>query len=131
MKQCPKCELNWIKDDEEMCEVCYNNLHKTTQIHKGRTAFAHETFTFINEPKRFRGKDGYIAINSKGERVGIIICTDDERTPAFNHCELCFFEDYQSKYGEWHRFTSNGERIKWSFLCDVLKKEGKYSCLVD
>ena len=59
------------------------------------------------------------------------MCTDDERTPAFNHCELCFFEDYQSKYGEWHRFTSNGERIKWSFLCDVLKKEGKYSCLVD
>ena len=22
MKRCPKCELNWIQDDEELCAVC-------------------------------------------------------------------------------------------------------------
>ena len=25
-KKCPRCELNWIKDDEDLCDVCKAEL---------------------------------------------------------------------------------------------------------
>lgn len=28
MKKCPRCELNYIEDDEEMCDVCYETIER-------------------------------------------------------------------------------------------------------
>ena len=31
-KKCPRCELNWIKEDEEFCEVCRAQLNNEVDI---------------------------------------------------------------------------------------------------
>ena len=31
-KKCPRCELNWIKSEEEYCDVCKAELHLVTDI---------------------------------------------------------------------------------------------------
>ena len=31
-KKCPRCELNWISIDEELCEVCKAELGKESKI---------------------------------------------------------------------------------------------------
>lgn len=31
-KKCPRCELNWIPDEEELCEVCKAELGKQSKI---------------------------------------------------------------------------------------------------
>ena len=36
---CPRCELNYILDNEEYCDVCKNNL---TAIDVGRSVFSYE-----------------------------------------------------------------------------------------
>ena len=42
-KRCPKCELNYIKEEDEMCDVCANKqgtLNSKPEIkHKGRNIF--------------------------------------------------------------------------------------------
>ncbi len=57
--------------------------------------------------------------------------TDDKRTPSYGHCETCIFPEYRARYGEWHRITSNGERVPWIRLENALKKEGKYKLFID
>ena len=38
MKRCPKCELNYIKDSENLCEVCKNNsIRNNNQIDDNKT----------------------------------------------------------------------------------------------
>ena len=31
-KKCPRCELNWIPTEEELCEVCKAELGKASKI---------------------------------------------------------------------------------------------------
>lgn len=134
MKKCPKCELQWIQDADEMCDVCREEMisSQKAQSKKPRpvTCF-NESFTFMSGIYRCDGKVGYKAFNSKGEHVGIVFMTDDPRTPAYKHCELHFFPQYYNQYGEWHRITSHGKRILWKTVCDYLKTHENYECFVD
>ena len=36
-KKCPKCELNYITEDEELCAVCRPQIKTTSQIKKVET----------------------------------------------------------------------------------------------
>ena len=133
MKKCPKCEVNWIKDDAELCEVCLQDmLPPEIQSHQTKP-YVHfnEYFTFKSGVYMYDGKRGFRAYNSKGEQVGIVFMTDDERTPAYKHCELHCFPKYHSRYGEWHRIKSHGNRILWEFLRNKLKTQNEYSCFID
>ena len=134
MKLCPKCNLNWIEDNENYCSLC----DETTLEKKGgggngkaRTTYFQEEFTFTSQKAVYRGKSGFQAYNSKQENVGLVFMCDDKRTPACEHCELCMYPAYYNRYGEWHRITSHGGRIKWDKLCKILKKNLKYTVFID
>ena len=79
----------------------------------------------------YRGKSGFEAYNYKGQNIGLIFMTDDKRTPAYGNIELCVYASYQSQYGEWRRIKSQGVRIKYSYLCQVMENNDEYVIDVD
>ena len=61
-KKCPICEINYILENEEKCEVCKEKImyDKNNIVNKGRkTNPIAEKFTFKNE-KVFSGKLSYL-----------------------------------------------------------------------
>ena len=132
-RKCPICDLNYITEEEEMCEACLNaqDVKKTLKYSRRTPYQFNETFIFKNEEMKFRGQQGFKAYNSEGKNVGIVFMTKNQNTPADGNCELCFFEEFQDRYGEWHRIMSHGRRIKWEFLCEHLKTDSEYVCYVD
>ncbi|MBR4800744.1 MAG: hypothetical protein IK048_03660 [Clostridia bacterium] len=63
--------------------------------------------------------------------VGIVFATVDKRTPAYNCCELSYYPEFFSQFGEWHRIKSNGERIRFAYLEDKIKKDRSYTFIID
>ncbi len=130
--KCPKCGLNYITEGEEFCDVCTNEKIKETQEHKQRpNVYFDEIFTFTNKKVWCRNHYGYEAYNSQKVLVGVVFMTDDKRTPAYGNCELCFYPEFEKRYGVWHRFKSNGYRLPWKTLCERLKNERSCSYFID
>lgn len=63
LRKCPKCELNYIHDGEEYCEVCRRELKRAQA--RGRQA------------------------EEESEEEEIIICTECGEAPALRGGELC------------------------------------------
>lgn len=63
LHKCPKCELNYIRDGEEYCEVCRRELKRAQA--RGRHA------------------------EDESEEDEIIICTECGEAPAIRGGELC------------------------------------------
>ena len=122
-KKCPKCETNIIRKDQEMCNICLGEIKETkktvlqTNSGKKKKRDYAEKFRFTSIKKRYRGKNGYQAINSKNEEIGIVYMHDIKRRASYGYCELCIYAEFQKAYGEWHIIYSNGNRIKWEDLC--------------
>ena len=137
-KLCPVCQTNWIDEQQEKCAVC-SGMSQSLVSHnssgggggKHPGVYFHEEFTFTKERAFYRGKFGFQAYNSKGENVGLVFECDVKKTPAYEHCELCIYEKYHNRYGEWHRIQSHGGRIKWSRLCELLKQKSEYRIFID
>lgn len=60
LKKCPKCELNYIKNDEQYCNVCMREMKKAISRHK-----------------------------QEEEEAEIIMCTECGEAPAVKGGELC------------------------------------------
>lgn len=134
--QCPICGINWMKETEGCCKICAQKPQNNGNMGGGGggkhpTAFFNEYFTFTNEVARLEGESGYKAYNSKGENVGIVFETTGAHTFADGHCELRMYPKYYNRYGKYHRIKSNGGRIKWSKLCEILSNKGKYTIFID
>lgn len=134
-KICPVCGINFIEDNAETCSICSQSNRSLRGLFQNHTpcknASFGETFTFTAEPGFYRGHYGYRAYNSKDEPVGIVFATDDKRTPAYGCCELCIFSYFWNRYGEWHRILSDGRRIEWKELCEILTNNTVYKCYID
>lgn len=62
LRKCPKCELNYIKDDEEFCNVCLREMKKAVSRRK--------------QPE-------------EEEETEIIMCTECGEAPAVHGSGLC------------------------------------------
>jgi hypothetical protein len=60
LRKCPKCELNYIKDDEQYCNVCLRELKTAVSHHK-----------------------------QEDEDEEIIMCTECGEAPAVRGSDLC------------------------------------------
>ena len=40
MKKCPKCELNYIKDDEEICSICKEQIFPSSSKSDSKTFYS-------------------------------------------------------------------------------------------
>ncbi len=130
-KLCPKCKLNYIKENQQMCDVCISK--NTNGVSYGRSKYGPicEYFTFTNEMRRYKSGVAYEAYNSDQKNVGYVFMSDDDRTPAYGHCEIHFYPAYHNKYQEWRRITSHGRRIPWKELLQKLKREGSCKYYID
>ena len=63
LRKCPKCELNYIKDGAEFCDVC------------------------LREMKRIASRDK--RDDERGETDEVLICTECGEAPAVAGSELC------------------------------------------
>lgn len=120
-KKCPICEINYILENEEKCEVCKEKImyDKNNIVNKGRkTNPIAEKFTFKNEKVFYRGKNGFQAYNEKGENVGLVYMCDDKRWAAYGKCQLCIYGEYQKEYGQWRIVKSHGAFFDWVELCN-------------
>lgn len=89
-----------------------------------------ESFTFINTKTSGYGvKEAYRAYNSVGQEVGFVFMTGDHRSPSYGYAELRFHTPYKGK--TWCRFTTNGSKLSWDVLCQILSTKGKYKCYID
>lgn len=118
------------------CEICANKQfdrknNGSIEGKKHPSAYFHEEFFFINKRACHRGKQGFQAYNSKDENIGIVYMCDDKDGPSYEHCELCMYSEYHERYGEWHIIKTHGGRIKWSKLCEILQKNGRYTVFID
>ena len=111
--------------------VVKNTIIKKKNGGKSMKRCYQEEFTFINVRKIYRGKDGFVALNSKSQEIGIVFKGDDKRGPSYLHCELCIYESFEKVYGEWHRIKSHGARIKWEELCEKLNTYKTYKLFID
>lgn len=109
-------------------ETWFESKNSTKVVHNHKI---NEDFTVTSAKGIYRGKSGFKAINSSQQNVGIIFMTDDKRGPAYGHCELCSFPNFQPKYGEWHRIKSHGKRIKWDDLYNYLQTHEKITIHID
>ena len=100
------------------------NMNNTIKGNKGLRKKYFENFTINNVQKSLRGKRGFQAINNKGQEIGIVFMCDDKRIANYGNCELCMHENFFTEYGQWHRFTTNGQKIKWDDLVQRLNIEG-------
>ncbi|HUM60993.1 MAG TPA: hypothetical protein PLA31_06090 [Clostridia bacterium] len=49
--KCPRCELNYMKSTEQMCKVCYRELHGKLPVEEA------ETCSTCNESQALPGRD--------------------------------------------------------------------------
>ncbi len=133
MKLCPQCNLNWIDDTALICPLCSTEIssQKTGGSGGGKKINYQEQFIFLNKKGFYRGKYGFLAYNSEGENIGIVYMCDDVDSPSYGHCELCNYKDYHNRYGQWHIIFSNGQRIQWTKLCEILENKAKHKVFID
>lgn len=93
-KKCPKCGLNYITDNGELCTVCREGLAVKAAKNLSERVYD-ETFIFTNEPAKLEGEKGFKAYNSKGVSVGIVFMTKNPKISAYGHCELCFYPEIE------------------------------------
>ncbi|MBR7112057.1 MAG: hypothetical protein IKC75_03960 [Clostridia bacterium] len=89
-----------------------------------------ETFKFINsKPSRSGNREAYRAFNAVGEEVGFVFATYDKPVTSIGYAELQFYSRYKGKIC--HRFTTNGSKLSFDVLRDILKAKGEYTCYID
>ena len=89
-----------------------------------------ESFLFTNEKTSGYGiKTAYRAYNSRNEEVGFVFMTGDKRSPSYGYAELRFHTPYRGK--TWYRFTTDGQKISWDVLCQLLNAKGEYRVYID
>lgn len=130
--KCPRCELNYIHEEEELCPVCINELYG--QKHGGARNSATgyvgaEKFIIKNEPEHF-DFDGLKLYNSKNENVGIAFATKDKCSSDGN-LEFHFYSQYENKYGRWHRIRVNNLAVLYKTVVSRINQSGIYEIIVD
>ena len=89
-----------------------------------------ETFKFINsKPSKSGSREAYRAFNAVGEEVGYVFATYDKPVTSIGYAELYFYSRYKGK--TYHRFTTNGTKLHFDVLRDILKTKGEYTCYID
>lgn len=131
--KCPRCELNYMQEGEEMCSICFQELlglkHSGAARNSAVGIVPSEKFTVKNEYLHFVF-DGLKLYNSKDENVGIAFATDNN-CPSDGNLEFHFYQQFENKYGSWHRVRVNNVAVPYDFVVKQVSKSGEYSLIVD
>lgn len=130
--KCPRCDLNYIREEEELCPICLNELFGRQRGGVRNSAMGvvpREKFTIKNEPEYF-DFNGLKIYNSKNENVGIAFATKDNCSSDGN-LEFHFYPRYENKYGRWHRIRVNNLAVLYKTVIDRINQFGVFEIMVD
>ena len=130
--KCPRCELNMIPEEDELCSVCFEELYGSKHGGDRNSAqgiVRRETFIIKNEPEHFIF-DGLKLYNSKNENVGIAFATNDKCSTDGN-LEFHFYQQFENVYGRWHRVRVNNLAVLYKTVTDKISKDGIFELTVD
>lgn len=137
-KKCPTCDMNWIKESEEICSVCAEKRSPSTWNRGGANKKGNPpnrdkelTVTIVQAMGFARGKVGYLAYDKNNRNIGIVFMSDDKRTARYGNSELCFYETYESELGSWRTIKINGGYFPFERLKEILSRQEKYVCTTD
>ncbi len=118
MKKCPKCELNWIQDTQDLCDVCRRDVTKPPLgPHRPLHDFPTRDFIITNAISSIGIETGYDFYDLQGKKLGVVFATHDKKdSPAFGKCEMRFYSQYEKDFRRYHRFKINGERMDFAVL---------------
>lgn len=118
MKKCPKWELNWIQDTQDLCDVCRRDVTDTPPgPHQPLHDFPTRDFIIKNSISSIGIETGYDFYDLQGKKLGVVFATHDKKnSPAFGKCEMCFYSQYEKDFRRYHRFKISGERMDFEVL---------------
>lgn len=106
MKKCPKCELNWINNDEEMCSLCLQDV-------KSKVPSPDELKMALVKTKYIEGKS-YIA-DTHAEFLNIVFETNYEQWMqagwSFSPNVLVWMVRFYGDDGNWRNRFLNPDMI--------------------
>lgn len=111
--------LNY-QSEEDYMQSAEINMRGVENRFTLKRAISPRTLTEINELKVMAGNEYIMVFDYRNQCVGVVFEHFEKRGSTANHqAEICFFDEYYSKYGKWHRMFKggrSGERIWFNDL---------------
>ena len=131
-KRCPKCELNYINEDQGLCECCQGQSPTVQSTKSGRKTYkpfpqkctiVNQEY-FVEKSGSNQGAWGYKIFSSKDTLIGVVLADPKYKGRAV----IRFCNDLKDEYGVWHLIQS-----KYPFDCiqKELMKRDIFSLEVD
>lgn len=136
MKKCPKCEINYINDNENLCSICSgsqtsssSNKHYVT----GDSNIFDEALSIRIKAQMsvVRSKCGYDVFDMSGNILGVVFESDDPETARYKMAEIAFLPHLEKKYGGWRVIKINGGYLPFERLKHILAEKHEYVCTTD
>ena len=138
-KKCPRCELNYIKDEEEYCEVCKQELG-LSGTHNAKKKYPSPfpmNITITQEIDTIPpfdgnpGRTGFKLYGDNGTEYGVVFKTEEGTDREQDRVEIRYYNELSPQYGFWHRMDlAPGNEFRWSVFIRLLKKNGIYKGFV-
>lgn len=133
MVNCELSKLHSIKsiENKSYSDTTISLSHK--QKHKPLSYCAVDTFIFKKETgyNKSKGKRGFLTYDKSGNNVGVTFMHDDKRREAYGQAEICFYDKYISKFGEWRLIFINKERLSFNKLSKILERQDVFEATID
>lgn len=136
MKKCPKCEINYIDDDKELCPVCSgsqtlssSNKHYAT----GDSNIFDDALSIRIKAQMsvVRSRCGYDVFDLFGNILGVVFESDVPGTARYKMAEIAFLPSLGKQYGDWRVIKINGGYLPFEHLKRILSKKDEYVCTTD
>lgn len=135
IKKCPRCELNYIADGQDVCDVCAQELQwskSSDKSHKPLHSFPTKEFIIKNTISSIELETGYDFYDLSGRKLGVVFATHDKKDgPAYGKCEMCFYHQFEDEFRHYHRFKINGERMDFAILQTYLTTHNEKRIVID
>ena len=134
-KKCPKCELNWIKLDQDLCVTCKMEL-KGQPTKSIRTTWnkpfpqkctLHKQIARIEANSHGGARSGYVLKNINDEMIGVVIANYDYDDRAV----IRFCNNLTKEYGTWHLLKEGGISLRMTAIREKFKTCDCFEIIVD
>lgn len=136
MKKCPKCEINYITDNEDSCPICSNSTAHSTGGNHYATGDSHIfdeelAIHIIARMSVVRSKSGYDVFDLSGNKLGVVFESDVPGTARYQMAEIAFLPSLGKQYGDWRVIKINGGYLPFAHLQQILLEKDEYFCTTD
>ena len=127
-KKCPICELNWIEESAEMCDVCAKQTHPGGNASNGDGRIftkpeAQICYIFTLKKTIYPNKHcnstiyGYTIADKDKKLLGVIW---EDNSEGDHRAVIRYINEHEDRYGTWHKISSHGKKISTYYIEEAL-----------